>query len=264
MLNLNPNQIYPQLKQALNPEQSQSFGRQIYSFEYEDQNYWLKIQQQGISIAHELSFKNELDCYEKIHAMDSSILAPYQRIELDFDHVLMPALVVQHCPVLFLQTSTSLSKLEIKNKLLQSVQVLEKLHQVGYVHGDLKKQHFREHRGQAILIDFEQCFQSNLASVQENTATPRYMAPELFHQCPKTYASDVYALGIIWLEWLTASKLQEKSYLDWAKLHCQHLKIELKIEFKEFEPVLEQLLNRNKSLRCTNFYQIKQQLSQIV
>lgn len=271
MLNLKfQDQIFPQLKQAHNPAQSQKFGRYLYRITNDDQSYWVKLQMRNMSAQHELSFLNELDQYQKIYLLNHEILAPHQMIDLNhleqqkMGNAVPFILIVQELPALFGISPSDLPLDSIKLIFLQSLDVLEHLHKIGYLHGDLKAEHFRAFEKRAVLIDLEQCIDLNHKVLQENTATPRYMAPELFHAESKTYATDIYALGIIWLEWLTQTKLQAKTYMDWAKLHCQNLKIELDEPFKQFESLFELLLNKNKARRCINFYQIKQQLSDIV
>lgn len=178
------------------------------------------------------------------------------------DDYIAQGIILQHTEALFKQAPYTLSQAEIYQCLNLSLDVLAQLHALSWVHGDLKVEHFRKINHRAVLIDFEQTFSVKSTAMNKNTATPRYMAPELFHAQAKSYASDAYALGIIWLEWLTQKKLQAKSYLDWAKLHCQQLKIELPKQYQTFEAVLGMLLSKEKDHRCTNFYQIKQLLSQ--
>ena len=271
MLNLKlQDQIFPQLRQALNSERSQEFGRRLYRIEIDDQKLWLKLQYRNVSALHEQSFLNEINQYQNIHQLNGEILAPYQVLDVNnsehgvIENAIPSLLIVHELAPLFDVSSAQLSVDAIRSVFLRSLEVLEKLHDLGYIHGDLKVEHFRAFENRAVLIDLEQCVDLNHLVTQENTATPRYMAPELFHAEPKSYATDLYAIGIIWLEWLTQSKLQAKTYMEWAKLHCQSLKIELDDPFKQFETLFELLLNKNKAIRCTNFYQIKQLLSDIV
>lgn len=270
VLNLDlQNQVLPQLKQALNSNKSQSFGRRIYQIYFGAQNYWLKLQIKNVSQQHQLSFKHEINQYQWISQHCPEILSPFQIMDITAEKekeqgTSTQVLIVRHLDPLFQQPPNLLSLAEIKSTLIHSVEVLEKLHQLCLIHGDLKVEHFRKYQNRAVLIDLEQCICIESIHRGENTATPRYMAPELFHAAAKSFESDVYALGIIWLEWLTQRKLEQKSYLDWAKLHCQHLEIDLNVELKAFEPVLALLLHKQKALRCTNFYQIKQQLTKIV
>ena len=263
-------QINLQLQQALNPQTSQNFGRRIYSIDIDDQRYWLKLQLKNVSSYHEGAFIHELNQYELIYRQSDSVLAPFQIIQLsdfivdaNYREYFRQGLIVADLPLLFSDISV-LSKREIVTRLHLSIEILEKLHSLQIIHGDLKVEHFRQHQGHSVFIDLEQSFHFTEHVKQQNTATPRYMAPELFHAEPKTIQTDLYALGIIWLEWLTQQKLQAKTYHDWAILHCQSLNPTLNAEFYEIEPILKQLLMKNKLKRCTNFYQIKQQLSQIV
>lgn len=217
----------------------------------------------------EQSFLNELDLYSRLNQPHLNILLPHRFIhpqrDLSLDETFLnSALLIQDSEALFAQPANALSYAEVMCILQKSAEVLERLHQIGYLHGDLKVEHFRMLQNQCYLIDFEQSHLINDARLFKNTATPRYMAPELFHAEQKTVQSDLYALGIIWLEWLTGQKLQEKSYLDWAKLHCQHLKVVLPPQFQHLEMLLIHMLMKIKANRCSNIYQIKQILSKNV
>lgn len=220
------------------------------------------------SAEHEVALYNEIQCYRDLSKQAPELLAPFEVIDtqclvLEEDY-LAQGILLGHTDPLFQQAPQRLSHAEIYQCLDSSLDLLTGLHALTWVHGDLKVEHFRKIHDRAVLIDFEQAFLLKSTAMNNNTATPRYMAPELFHAQAKSYASDAYALGIIWLEWLTQEKLQAKSYLDWAKLHCQQLKIELPEQFQVFQTVLSRLLSKEKHQRCTNFYQIKQLLRQNV
>jgi|GEM_PF-104381 serine/threonine protein kinase len=279
---------------ALNSPKSQSFGRRIYFIEQQGRSFWLKFQLLSSGVhdlyhAHQHSFLNELNCYtqlshsqtaEKKLLLNFSILKTsqffhalrqqafqeqnskqysFQKHETFIDQVLC----VEHATLLFPAQIDQFDRTEIFNRLKLSLDVLEHLHECGYIHGDLKIEHFRYSNDQAALIDFEQTSHVQWLNHLANTATPRYMAPELFHAENKSFASDIYALGVIWLEWLTQIRFQQKSYLDWAKLHCQSLKIDLPMQFEMLEEILLSMLMKNKQQRCSNIYQLKQVLSKI-
>ena len=88
-------------------------------------------------------------------------------------------------------------------------------------------------------------------------ATPRYMAPELFHGQDKSIQSDLYALGIILLEWLSGLRLQANDYMGWALLHCQQLKPELPDDFLALQPFIKRLLMKQKQQRFMHAQQAK-------
>lgn len=223
----------------------------------------------GSSKAHEQSLENEIRTYQQISELDSTLLAPYELLNvheqcgLDQSY-LTQGLLIADCEALFSKDPNTLTADETVEILRSSLDVLEKLHQISFLHGDLKLEHFRVYEKRTILIDLEQASIFAKLAQQKNTATPRYMAPELFHAAEKSIASDIYALGIIWLQWLTQEKLQAQTYFDWAKLHCQDLKIALPPHFFRFEVVLNGMLTKEKQKRCISFYQIKQLLSENV
>ena len=261
---------------AYNSIQSQKLGRRIYQIQQGQQWFWLKLQLKNSNRCYQQHFFNELNCYSELNALETetqpvllnfSIFDPFQQFKID-EEVIDQALWVEDAPKLFQDLPDRLSLAEIGKRLLLSLDVLEHLHDYGYLHGDIKVEHFRVKDEKSYLIDFEQAVniaqEANLTNIATHTATPRYMAPELFHGQPKSFQSDIYALGIVWLEWLTQQRLSAKSYQDWAFLHCQQLNVVLPQQFKIFEMVLTEMLMKKIGQRCSNIYQIKQVLSQIV
>lgn len=124
--------------------------------------------------------------------------------------------------------------------VLKALYALDNLHQKGWVHGDIKKQHFVIYQNRVYLIDFEHTQRIGHQNLQTH-ATPRYMAPELFHAYSKTPQTDLYALGIVLYEWLTQTRLKSRSYYDWAIFHCQ-----TPLYLNSF---VEKLLNKDRNNR---------------
>lgn len=257
---------------AINSARSQSFGRRIYYIENATSKYWVKQQLAHINEDYERSFLHELNMYSRLHALESpdySFLSGFSitnTVDSATSSILLlrDSLKLQDATALFADNPLQLEFSQIIHVLRQSLEVLENLHELGFIHGDLKVEHFRQRSESLCLIDFEQCSHVDDVKQMPNTATPRYMAPELFHTQHKSWQSDLYALGIIWLEWLTQERLQAKSYQDWAFLHCQNLKIQLIPQYQIFEDVLSLMLSKQVSQRCKNIYQVKQVLSKIV
>ena len=245
---------------------SLSFGRRLFSWGSEQNQYWLKTH---VCHSHEIAedaFLRELSFYQACQNSEvASVLMPYQILtpfindDFRLGHSL---LIIQHGESLFSQKSSTLTIEHIQHIFLQALSALEILHQAGWVHADLKKEHFVVDGKQTKLIDFEHCVQQSSINHEKLpiNATPRYMAPELFHHSPKTYATDIYALGIILLEWLTEQRLQANSYQDWAVLHCQNLKISLKKEYLCFQPILEAMLKKQKEQRLSDISALKMRL----
>ena len=247
---------------------SLTFGRSLFSFEYQQQHYWLKTQAGNVNQSYEAGFLNELAFYQQYadqpHSSDTmpDFLLPFQVIaHLKTDgqpESGRAALILSHAEPLF-NDCAGMSLNEIKERLLNVLDVIDQLHQLGWIHADLKREHFVQYQQRVCLIDFEQVQKINSPqNVQSLTATPRYMAPELFHGEEKTLQTDIYALGIVFYEWLTGQRLTATNYQDWAYLHCQRLSIELPEHFAPFEKLLSGMLAKQKEQRFTSIYAVKQ------
>ncbi|WP_332606059.1 protein kinase domain-containing protein [Acinetobacter sp. ESBL14] len=248
--------------------QSYAFGRRVYTFQVEQQGYWLKFHQADSHPILEQAFLRELDFYQKFKGIEQNFLLPYAIISLSqikSDVAIDQArqgLVSIDSPHFFIPISASESLNRIKQKILSAFEALDSLHQAGWVHGDLKTEHFRLYGHSCRLIDFEQCFRIG-QPMQSLDATPHYMAPELFHGAGKSIQSDLYALGVIVYEWLTQSRLTASTYHDWAVLHCQQLQIQLPIEFEVFLPLLNGLTQKHVKQRFNSVLAAKNSLNAI-
>lgn len=254
-------------------------GRWLYYVEHQQEAYWLKLQQSIGDLQSETAFLHELAFYQK---MQQAVDLHHKLIERDKLSVCLPfdildvasindapvnsisqVLCIRDSQTLF-STSEDLSLSDQIHRLILSLTVLERLYGCGYLHGDLKNTHFRLHQNQCYLIDFEQSMNIDAARAVEQTATPRYMAPELFHAQPKSVQSDIYALGVIWLQWLNQQRWFNRSYLDWAYWHCQQLEVELVDRFSMLKPILMRMLAKKKSNRYAAIEEIKLDLARIV
>ena len=248
---------------------SLTFGRSLYTFEYQQQHYWLKTQAFNLNQSYEAGFLNELAFYQQFVDRPNSssnmpdFLLPFQMIAHfksgeGQQEMGRPALILSHAESL-LGDCSGMSLNEIKKTLLKILEVVDQLHQLGWIHADLKREHFVEYQQRVCLIDFEQVQKINSPiKLQNLTATPRYMAPELFHAAEKTLQTDIYALGIIFYEWLAGQRLTAENYQDWAYLHCQRLSIELPEHFTPLKNLLSGMLAKQKGRRFTSIYTVKQ------
>lgn len=265
-LNLTLSEIHHRLKHPHNSVLSQNFGRYLFYFEIDAQSLWLKQQKKNVSKLHEKWYLNEIKTYQYLNRVSPALLLPFQIFDIqerEYQEFISPMLCVANSDALFGPINKYKDLDQIKVVLIQSLNLISILHDLNIVHADLKFEHFRIFDGQAKLIDFEQSFNCQQTYEVSNHGTPRYMAPELFHGEAKTFSTDVYALGIIWLEWLNQEKKQKKSYMDWAIWHCQQQKVHIKAEFGAFESIIQKMLMKNKASRLVNICQIKQLLNEI-
>jgi len=93
------------------------------------------------------------------------------------------------------------------------------VHQQGLTHGDIKAQNvMRQKGGRIVLMDFSSSRSvSKLDETPALVGTPIYMAPELFDGSPPSFASDVYALGVLLFYLVTGAHPVEARTLDELK-----------------------------------------------
>ncbi|MEB3754783.1 protein kinase domain-containing protein [Acinetobacter sp. MD2(2019)] len=243
------------------PQSSRALGRRIYLLKQGDQCYWLKSQEPEGHPQFVLSFNNEIQLYQQ-GILDGCGL-PYQLFTKDSSEHMPNFLRLVHAAPALLEIN-GLSILHIKQKMHAILAALVKLHQAGWLHGDLKPSHLRLYEHRVRLLDFEQA--QNLAlgeTALVMNATPRYMAPELFHLNAKTQQTDLYALGIILYEWLTQQKIAIQRYEDWALYHCQQASFLLDESFSVFQDFINGLLARHAKDRFLTSQQAIQYLNSI-
>ena len=274
VLNLDIEQLDSAQFELRSKAKSLQHGRHIYRFEDQGQFYWLKAQQPGVHATVEQGFAQEWNFYKQ-YAQSShlSFLLPCQLIDavpihiqshdISFHYlqVYSRALILPEAKAALAMGNLPEHIEEIKHIFWRVFEAVEALHQLDWIHADLKAEHLVQLDGQIKLLDFEQVQKVTDIQCQEITATPRYMAPELFHGQPKTTQSDIYALGIIFYEWLTQQRLQANSYHDWAYLHCQRLHIQLPAHLQAFLPLLNHMLAKPYSQRASSIAELKLWLS---
>lgn len=245
--------------------QSLLYGRHLYRFEYQNQFYWLKAQQQGSHPTVAEGFRREYRFYQQKQHLKHAFLLPCVLMDQEPIHIQQQ----EYTQALILPEAMSVLQMdglpkyfdETKAILWQVLDAVEQLHLLGWIHADLKAEHIVQFDGKIKLLDFEQARHITDNPQQRLTATPRYMAPELFQGQPKTRQSDIYALGIIFYEWLTQQRLQASSYQDWAYLHCQRFNLDKAEHITAFYPLLKAMLAKHYSQRCANISALKLWLS---
>ncbi len=93
------------------------------------------------------------------------------------------------------------------------------VHAAGFIHRDIKAGNvMREKGGRILLMDFGLTYESGTDS--NRSGTPAYMAPEVLGGQPATIASDVYAIGVLLFNLLTAEYPVDGADLE--KLRAAH------------------------------------------
>lgn len=120
---------------------------------------------------------------------------------------------------------------------LHSCQVVNRLHQIGLMHLDLKPANFIVKPNlEVVLIDFglsdfsfsdfglsdTRAKNDSLNCKSHTAGTPAYMSPEQFTGQPVDKFSDYYSLGVVWYELLMGClPFIANDYPGWAIAHCQ-------------------------------------------
>ena len=133
----------------------------------------------------------------------------------------LKSLIYAHAklPILSLQQKMTI--------FLHSCQVVNRLHQFGLMHLDLKPANFIVKPNlEVMLIDFglsDAMGKNDSLNCKSHTAgTPPYMSPEQFTGQSVDKFSDYYSLGVVWYELLMGClPFMADDYPGWAIAHCQ-------------------------------------------
>jgi serine/threonine protein kinase len=106
--------------------------------------------------------------------------------------------------LLTLMNAIRFSPTECVRLMHKMAKELDQLHQLGYVHNDIKPENFMTHsrlsiRDEVKLIDFAYARPKNQPFT---SGTPEYAAPEILSNTkrPRTQATDIYSLGVVFYQ----------------------------------------------------------------
>ncbi|XP_033916178.1 interferon-induced, double-stranded RNA-activated protein kinase isoform X2 [Melopsittacus undulatus] len=131
---------------------------------------------------------------------------------------------------------------------LQILEGVEYIHSKGLIHRDLKPQNIFVSDDNKIKIgDFGLVTSVTCENLTENAGTKSYMAPEQFQSGYGTEV-DIYALGLIWFEILSAFSSHEKAQV-WPYVRDGKLPTSFTNLFPAMAPIIKKMLSRDPSRR---------------
>lgn len=268
---------------CLSADLSRQFGLHVWRIQQEQRQYIVKFLTSEASKQLKNAHQHELWFYQIYHS--TNILLNFQIVAQTafyltdqhqqkqiFVDLMSDVLVLPYVMTLQQQLKdAALGCLEQKITCFGQVcDAVVVLHQMAYIHGDLKPQHFvwqQENIDIATikLIDFAQVQKIDQAEgVQKNGGTPAYMAPELFLGHAKTIQTDIYALGIIFYQLLMGEKpFQAMNYQSWALQHCQQEIPLLSVQFQQYQHLLDRMLAKQTEHRFLDVQKLKSALDLI-
>ncbi|KAM9195700.1 interferon-induced, double-stranded RNA-activated protein kinase [Mergus octosetaceus] len=136
-----------------------------------------------------------------------------------------------------------------QNKFLQILEGVNYIHSKGLIHRDLKPQNiFISRDGQIKIGDFGLVTSVTYETLTENRGTKSYMAPEqVFDKYGKEV--DIYALGLIWFEILSALASRHEKNTVWRDVRESTFPDGFTERFKTQVPIIKKMLSKDASKR---------------
>uniref|UniRef100_A0A8C3CVK8 non-specific serine/threonine protein kinase n=1 Tax=Cairina moschata TaxID=8855 RepID=A0A8C3CVK8_CAIMO len=136
-----------------------------------------------------------------------------------------------------------------QNKFLQILEGVNYIHSKGLIHRDLKPQNiFISRDGQIKIGDFGLVTSVTYETLTGNQGTKSYMAPEqVFDKYGREV--DIYALGLIWFEILSALASRHEKITVWPDVRESKFPKGFTERFKTQVPIIKKMLSKDASKR---------------
>ena len=169
-----------------------------------------------------------------------------------------------------------------KQQLIQqTAQLINSLHQVGWLHNDIKPSNILLEGLQAndadnssisfhpLLTDFALAERLDMAHANKSAGTPAYLAPERWQGQSATLQSDIYAFGIMIYQLLVGERpfkiapQSSEPLRDWALQHCQQPIPSLPIEYEHYQTIINRALAKHREKRYSSMDEVLRDLQNL-
>ncbi|NXC45308.1 E2AK2 kinase, partial [Penelope pileata] len=136
-----------------------------------------------------------------------------------------------------------------EDKFLQILKGVDYIHSRDLIHRDLKPQNiFLSYEGKIKIGDFGLVTSVTYETLTENRGTQSYMAPEQFGG---RYGKevDIYALGLIWFEMLSALVSRHAKSKVWPDVREGELPPDFIVQFTVQAPIIKRMLSKEPTKR---------------
>lgn len=175
-----------------------------------------------------------------------------------------------------------LSNRQKKGFIVQSADLIERLHKNNWTHGDIKPSNilikelpsFDDSDDSAnmpvlLLTDFALAEHINESRRIKTAGTPAYLAPERWLGQGLTVQSDVYAFGVMMYEILTGVRpfkidtQGDELLKEWAMQHCQKRVPTLPYGYENYRPIIDKALAKRVEGRYKSMEAVLEDLKNV-
>ncbi|CAD8208612.1 unnamed protein product [Paramecium pentaurelia] len=175
------------------PYQQQYYAGKIYN------KVEVNSKKNLIQISHLI--RQECEILKKLNS--PFIITLFEIIQLDEQLILITELLRSGSLYQLLKEKVRIQEIEANGIILRIALGLQCLHNLGYVHRDIKLENVLLDKDQIKIIDFGFAEQINREVLTSGQGTIGYMAPEIFQDQPYTELGDVFSLGVVYYLLLT-------------------------------------------------------------
>ena len=165
--------------------------------------------------------------------------------------------------------------------ILQSAHLIANLHNVGWLHNDIKPSNILLDSllpnsadnsmvmPDLLLTDFALAECLSAPILASPAGTPAYLAPERWQGQGATLQSDIYAFGIMMFEILMGerpfrvNKQSSDQMIEWATQHCQQPIPTLPLEYSRYQYIVDQTLAKRVEKRYQSMDEVLEGLERL-